>query len=244
MADIFQEVDDEVRQDKLNQAWKKYAPLLIGLAVAIVLATAAFTGYRQYVASERLKASDALIAAMTQAATDRPGAIKALDILAADAREPYATLAKLRAAALRGESGDSKGAAAGYADVARTTEDKDLRELANVLSAVHEASSVAPDAAIARLKPLADSGSPWRNVAREYLAYVTFKKGDVGAARTIWEQIRADAEASEPLKARAAELLSATGGVPTQAPPVTPPAAPAIAPTAPPATPTPPKGTN
>jgi len=240
VADIFQEVDDEVRQDRLNRLWKKYAPVLIGAAVLIVLATAGVTGWRQYVASQRLKASDTMIAALTQAGSgDRAGAITALDALARDAREPYATLALLRAAGLRAESGDSKGAAAAYAEVARVTTDKDIKELAEVMGAVQEASDQAPDSAIARLKTLADAGGPWHNVAREYLAYALFKKGDLAQARQIWTQITQDAEASAPLKTRAAELLSATAGSgePTQAPPAgaAPPAAPAVVAPPPPA---------
>jgi hypothetical protein len=233
VADIFQEVDDEVRQDRLNKAWKKYAPVLIGLAILIVLATAGYTGWRQYVSSQRLKASDALIAAMTQAGSgDRTGAIKALDALAVDAREPYATLARLRAAELRADGGDRKGAASIYAEVARTTEDKDIRQLAEVLGAVQEVPDAAPDDAIAKLKPLADAGGPWHNVAREYLGFVYFKKGDIAQARQTWQQIAQDVEASDALKARANELLSATSGEPAKAPPapVAPPAAPAAAP--------------
>jgi hypothetical protein len=257
VADIFQEVDEEVRQDRLNRLWKKYAPLLIGAAVLIVLATAGVTGWRQYVASQRLKASDTMIAALTQAGSgDRAGAIKALDSLAQDAREPYVTLALLRAAGLRAEGGDSKGAAAAYAEVARVTTDKDIKELAEVMGAVQDASDQAPDSAIARLKTLAEAGGPWHNVAREYLAYALFKKGDVAQARQIWTQIGQDAEASAPLKARAAELLSATAGSgePAKAPPAAAPAAPAAAappavappatPAAPPATSPDPKGKN
>ncbi len=239
MADIFQEVDDEVRQDRLNKAWKRYAPLFIGLAVLVVLATAGFTGWRQYVSSQRLKASDALVAAMTQAGTgDRTGAIKSLDALAVDAREPYATLARLRAAALRADGGDRKGAATLYAEVARTTEDKDIRQLAEVLGAVQEVPDAAPDDAIAKLKPLADAGGPWHNVAREYLGFVYFKKGDIAQARQAWQQIAQDVEASDALKARANELLSATASSapPAMAPPsVSPPPAPAMAPPAAPA---------
>jgi hypothetical protein len=240
VADIFQEVDEEVRQDKLNRLWKKYAPVLIGLAVLVVLATAGITGWRQYVNNEREKASDALIAAMSQAASgDRAGAINALDALSVDAREPDATLARLRAAGLRAESGDAKAAAFQYAEIARTASDNDIRQLAEVLAGIQAVSAESLDAGIAKLKPLADTGGPWHNVAREYLAYLTFKKGDVAQAQAIWRQISQDAEASEALKARAAELLAATGAAPVTpaAPAAVSPAPPAAAPPAPPATP-------
>lgn len=241
VADIFQEVDEEVRQDRINKLWKKYAPVLIGLAVLVVAATAGVTGYRYYVNSERERASDALIAAQQLAvAGDRAGAIKALDALALDAREPYGTLARLRSAALRAENGDAPGAIAAYNEVARTAADKDLRELASVLAAIQGAGSLPPDEVIGRLKPLADGGGAWHNVAREYLGYLLFKKGDVAAARQVWLLITQDAAASDALKGRALELLSATGGVPAPAaPPAAPPAGAPTAPPAPPAAPAP-----
>ena len=40
MADIFREVDEEVRRDKALEFWSKYQNYLIGLAIVIVLATA------------------------------------------------------------------------------------------------------------------------------------------------------------------------------------------------------------
>jgi hypothetical protein len=237
VADIFQEVDDDVRQDRLNRLWKKYAPALIGLAVLVVAATAGVTGYRYYVNSERERASDALIAAQQLAVTgDRAGAIKALDALALDAREPYATLARLRSAALRAENGDAPGAIAAYNEVARTAQDKDIRELASVLAAIQGAGATPPEERIAKLMPLADGGGAWQNVAREYLGYLLFKMGDGAGARQVWQQISQDTAASEALKSRALELLSATGGVPAPAP-AAPPAAPPASPVTPPAPP-------
>ena len=45
MADIFQEVDEEVRRDKAVEFWKKYQNAIIAAAVLVVLATA---GYRYW----------------------------------------------------------------------------------------------------------------------------------------------------------------------------------------------------
>lgn len=212
MADIFREVDEEVRQERLNELWKKYGPWLIGAAVVIVVATAGVTGWRQYSLSQRLSASDKFNAAVAMAAADRAGAEKALAALASDAPEPYATLARMREAGLRASAGD-KTAAAVFDEVVRTTSDTDLKELAKLLSAVQGISTDPPDTVAAKLKPLAADGQPWHGLARDYLAALAYKKGDVAGARTIWEQIAKDVSSSAQLKARAEELLAATGGV-------------------------------
>ncbi len=40
MADIFREIDEEVRRDRAAELWKKYGWLLTGLAVLAVAAMA------------------------------------------------------------------------------------------------------------------------------------------------------------------------------------------------------------
>ena len=44
LSDIFREIDEELRRDSLAQLWKKYGHYVIGLAVLIVIATAAIVG--------------------------------------------------------------------------------------------------------------------------------------------------------------------------------------------------------
>ncbi len=210
MADIFQEVEEDVRRERAQQLWKRYAPIVIGVALVIVLAVAGVTGWRQYVASQHAQASDRFNAALMQAAAgDRAGAIAALGELAQDAREPYGSLARLRQAALMAEAGD-RAAAATFADAASRSEDPLIRDYAELMAIVQTISTDPPATVIARLEPHAADGRPWRALARDYLAFVAWKSGDVARARQVWETIRNDEQAAPSQKARAAELLAAT----------------------------------
>ena len=42
MADVFDEVSEDLRRERALKLWKKFAPLLGGAAIAIVLATAGY----------------------------------------------------------------------------------------------------------------------------------------------------------------------------------------------------------
>ncbi len=55
MADIFREVDEEVRRDKAAEFWKKYQNWIIGAAVLIILATGGwrYIEYQRRVAAEQ-----------------------------------------------------------------------------------------------------------------------------------------------------------------------------------------------
>ena len=45
MADIFQEVDEEVRREQLKKLWDRYGNLLIAGCILIVAAVAGWRGY-------------------------------------------------------------------------------------------------------------------------------------------------------------------------------------------------------
>lgn len=211
MADIFQEVEEDVRRERLQSLWKKYGLFIVGGVLAVVILAAGIAGWRYYVTSERLAASDALSAALNLAAAgDRDGAVRALAELGENGRAPYGTLARLREAGLKADAGDRAGAIALYEDVARTAEDPAIAELAQLQAAIDSIEAETPDAVIARLQPLAAAGKPWQGIAREYIAFLTFKKGDVARARELWTEMSKDAALSPGQRSRADSMLAAT----------------------------------
>ena len=64
MADIFHEVDEEVRRERLKKLWDRYSIYLIGLAVLIVAGIGAWRGYEYWVAKKAAAAGAAFEAAM------------------------------------------------------------------------------------------------------------------------------------------------------------------------------------
>ena len=210
MADIFQEVEEDVRRERAEKLWKRIAPLVLAITIAVVAGVGGVTAWRQYVASERAESSDKFNAAVTLAAGgDRTAAIAALGTLAQEAREPYATLARLRQAALMAETGD-RAAAATFADAAAKSEDPLIKEYAELMGVVQGIGIDPPDSVISRLEPMTAAGKTWRNLARDYLGFVAFKKGDLPLARRVWDEIIKDEQAAPSQKARANELLTAT----------------------------------
>ncbi|MEC9183936.1 MAG: hypothetical protein VX930_06640, partial [Pseudomonadota bacterium] len=63
MGDIFQEVEEEVRRDRYSKLWKDYGGYIIAAAVALVLGTTAFVGWREYKAQRQQDDSDRFVAA-------------------------------------------------------------------------------------------------------------------------------------------------------------------------------------
>src|SRR4051794_28054670 len=95
-------------------------------------------------------------------ATHRPEAIASFEKIAAQAPEGYRTLASLRAATLKADSGDLHGAAALWDQVAsRGAADPLLRDLASLTWANRLLDTGDPALIEARLKPLAGADNPW-----------------------------------------------------------------------------------
>ena len=44
MTDLFREVEEDLRREQFSKLWEKYGAWVIGLAVGIVVLTAAFVG--------------------------------------------------------------------------------------------------------------------------------------------------------------------------------------------------------
>ena len=52
MADIFHEVDEEVRRERLAQIWERYSWLIVGVCVLIVVGVGGWRGYDWYIARQ------------------------------------------------------------------------------------------------------------------------------------------------------------------------------------------------
>lgn len=213
MADIFKEVDEDLRRENLEKVWKKYGRYFIGLAAMVVLAVAGVQGWRAYDLDQRGKLSDRFGAAieLTRGGETSAGLDAMIDMSDAGAAG-YAGLAAFEEARLRAESGDTNGAIAVWDRIASDSGlGQGFSEAATLFSVLHQIDS--GDAAIlrGRLEPLAGDDKPFRATARELLAVIALGEGDIATARELYTQISDDREAPAGLRQRATQMLAAFG---------------------------------
>jgi hypothetical protein len=211
VVDIFDEVEEDLRAERAEKLLKKYAWVIVALAVAIVAAAAGWQLWNRYQARQDTATAARYVAA---GGADDTGAsnLAALDQLATTAPEGYRTLARLRAAGLKADSGDLPGAVALWNQVAAdTSADRLLRDLASLLATQRELDKGDPAQLEARLKPLAESGNAWSTLAQEQLAMLDLRQGKVDAARTKLRMLSVDIDAPSGLRARAGALLAGLG---------------------------------
>ena len=208
VADIFHEVDEEVRREQLKKLWDRYSIYLIALAVLIVAGIAGWRGYEYWVAKRAAAAGAAFEAAITlNEQAKYAEAEAAFAKVAADAPEGYRVLARMRAAGALTQIKPADAIKA-YDELAADTS---LGTTWQDLAAVRAGMLLVDTASLAdmrkRLDPLAEPTRSFRHTARELLALSAWRNHDLAAAKRYLDMIATDAESPVGTRARA-DVLS------------------------------------
>lgn len=211
---LIKEVDEELRQDQLNDLWKRHGNLLVGAAVALVLGVAGWQGWTAWQTKQNQAASRQYSEA--QQLIEKGKAAEANEILAkitAEGTSGYRLLAGMEQAGQRLKAGDVAGAAALYDSLAADSGIDDLyRDLARLKAAYLKLDSGDAAAIAKSVESLAVESSPWRHSAREIQALAALKQGDGAKAADIYRKLAEDPAAPQGIKGRAAEMAAAAGG--------------------------------
>lgn len=213
---FFREVDQELRQDQARALWDRYGTAIIAVAVAVVLATAAFVGWDYWSQSRADASGDAYLQALELARDGRTEEAKAaLAALEAEGYGAYPVLARMRSATLLAEAGDHAGAVAGFDRVAADSAiPTSLREMARLRAGLLLVDHGSHADVASRVEALTAETNPLRHSAREALALAAWKEGRMADAATLYDQIVNDEGAPQNLRQRAtlmSELIRGSG---------------------------------
>lgn len=213
MADIFREVDEDLRRERFAKLWKTYGSYVIAFFVAVVLVTAATVGWREY--SEQRRAADGarFLGAAQMLADGRPAdSAAAFAELAVDGSGNYPVLARLQEAGALSAAGDSAAVLAIYESLAADGDiDSLYRDLALILLALHTLDEADPAELSDRLTPLLAEDNAWRHSAREVSGLLAMRSGDHERAKEMFAALSDDPIAPPAMRQRATELLAALG---------------------------------
>ena len=212
--EFIREVDEELQRDKLNAMWRRYGRLVIGAAVLLVAGVAAQQAWVAWQASQQgaVATQYAGIDAQMREGTFAE-ARQEFYTLAATAPPGFSALARLREAAAADALKDPAARAAALDKLASDPKaDPLLRDLAVLLAVSGELDTGDPAALEARLAPLAATGQPWRNSARELQALLYIRTGETEKARPLLTELAEDAAATPSQQQRVTAILQSLGG--------------------------------
>ena len=208
VADIFQEVDEEVRREQLKKLWQRYGNFVVALCILLIAGVGGWRGYEWWQARRAGEAGAAFESAVNLAETGKhQEAEAAFAKLAADGTASYRVLARMREAAELART-DPKAAIKAYDDIAA---DSSVGQVVQDMAAVRAGLLLVDTAPYAdmrtRLEPLTAAGRTFRHTARELLALSAWKSGDVASAKQWTDAIVADPQSPSGTRSRA-EVLS------------------------------------
>jgi hypothetical protein len=209
VADIFHEVDEEVRRERLQQLWDRYSIYVIALAVLIVAAIGAWRGYEYWEAKKAATAGAAFESALSLSEAGKHAeAEAAFAKVATEAPAGYRMLARLRTAAELAQTKRADAVKAYDELAADTSLGATLQDLAAVRAGMLMVDSAPLSDMRRRLDPVSEPGRTFRHSARELLALSAWRNHDFTAARRYIDMIATDAETPPGTRARA-DVLSA-----------------------------------
>lgn len=221
MTDIFREVDEELRQERLASLWKRYGTYVVAAVILIVGAVGGYRLYNSWQAGQSGESGAKFIAALGLIEEERfDEARPLLSELAEDGHGAYPTLARFQEAAVLAADGKRDDAVALYDRIAvEGGVETAFRDLARLRAAILLVDTAAPDEISRRVGDIAAGDGIWRHTAREALALSRYRAGDYARADEILDEIMADPAAPARLKSRAeiirtliAPKLGAEGG--------------------------------
>ena len=212
MSDIFHEVDEEVRREKLKQLWERHGNLIVAFALLVVLAVGGWRGYEWWDSKKAAESGAAFEAAVALGESGKQAeAQEAFAKLAKDGSSGYRVLARFREAA---ELAKSDGAAAVKLYDALAADSglgRAMQDLAGIRAGLILVDS-APLAELSpRLEPLTAADRPFRHSARELLAIGAWRLGDTAVAKRWFDLIASDIETPAGTRQRMDVLMTLSG---------------------------------
>lgn len=209
MVDVFDEVEEELRQERY-QAWlRKYGPWVLGGVLLIVVGVAGYQGWNAWRDNVAASASDEFINAQTALEEgDLVAAAAGFDALAQNGPRGYASLALMQQAAVALERGDMLEAARLYESAAERAPDRLTRDIARYKGVLAAWDELSYDDVVLRLDPLTENDAALGLLARELMGAAALRVERWADARGHYEFVQFAIGAPQGAQRRAAEALA------------------------------------
>ncbi|MEQ8305494.1 MAG: tetratricopeptide repeat protein [Hoeflea sp.] len=214
---FIREVNEDLRSDYFKALWARFRFLIIGAAIAIVAVTAGLRGWQYWQESTAARSGDAFLAALEQAREgNTDAALAGFEDLEETGHGAYPVLARMRAATVLADRGDTAEAISAFSSVAGdASQPSAIRDTARLRAAYLLVDHGSYDEVSAQVEVLAVPGNPLRHSAREALGLSAFKAGDLDRASQWFGEIAADNQTPAGVANRASlilDLIAARGG--------------------------------
>lgn len=212
MSDIFNEIEEDIRRERLDKFWEQYGSRVIALLVTIVVSVAGYLWWGEATERRNAAISDEYLAA-TELLTsgDEAAGMAALEEIIANRAGGYVVLASMQRAAQLAADGKTDEAVNAYDAIRSSNKTEDvLGQLAAIKAGWLLVESEDYTSMKARLGDIAyaEEEGPWAAAAIEILAYSAVREENYQEADSLYNKIRGMRSASMGIIGRTAEMRS------------------------------------
>lgn len=208
MVDVFDEVEEELRRERYNKAFRQWAPWVIGGAVAIVAGVA---GYQYWTYQSNASAEAAADAYFTASELfeggDLEAASAAFSAMAGEEAAGYATLSYMRLGEIALAQNDTEEAARYFEQAAARAPEPLTRQLAQYKAALALFEALSYDDISVRMTPLTEGDALFGVLARELMAMAAMRDERWDEARGHYQLLSVALDAPEGVARRSREAL-------------------------------------
>ena len=206
---LIREVDESLRQEKLERLWKQHSSTIILAAIGIVLAVIGWQFYSSWQESRAGEMGKKYQAALENLGSNKNDeAEKTLRELAKGSTAGYRTLSKLRLAALEAQRGKKDEAVKLYDETVADAQGSALiRDFARVKAALLRVDSADFTEMQNRLNELRSGKSSYQTVAREIYGLAAWKSGKFADAEKEFQLLITDFNVPQSTRTRAEVML-------------------------------------
>jgi hypothetical protein len=208
MADIFDEINEDLKSEQMQELWSRYGKYIIIAFSLVVIGVGARQGYTAW--QDRQATEAATIYHQALKADDTASALAAkLDKLSPG----YAMLSQFRIAATQAETKDFAAAEVSYLALSKDPDVKPLYQQAAILLSVMNApASRKHHVLAARLTDLQSQAGPWQSMALEQAAGLALRSGDRKTAMAKYESLASLSDIPAGVRQRARQMLQILKG--------------------------------
>lgn len=213
---FIREVNEELRQDKAKALWGRFGPIVIGIAVLVVVATAGYVAYDYWTQKRANESGDRFSQALELARQgENDKALTALRELEENGHGAYPVLARMRAATVMAEQGDADAAVEAFDRVAADGAVPDVvRDMARIRAGLILVDHGTYEDVAERVEELTAEGNAMRFTALETLGLSAWNEGRREDAQALYQKILDDQQAPQGVRERAelmSELIAGSG---------------------------------
>ena len=215
MDDIFKEVDEELREERLTKIWKRIGPYVIGILIGTIIITSAVIGYREYDETQRQNWGVQFAEAMNLSEEGNwQESLDLFETLTEKTNLGYKTLSLFQAASLYAKNGDKEKALEIYQSLENKALDENFRDLATLMLIYLQFDNADPEILEKRIEKLASKGNPWYYNAVELKGFLFAKQKNKEKQIEIFNILSKDNKAPEGVRTRANDMLAILGEEP------------------------------